>query len=293
MINKIKEIIRKLVGYNDLLKEYNDLYNRVLIYEEVIETREKLLIELNNKISELETKYEESKAKITELLHKESVDILELRSWYENKFGTRIWTYNFRGQGQEDVRLAFRYKDNNKKHLVRELNQKIIDKYNINEDFLPHELIEKVKQWFCVRSNWSYIFDHLNPLHPGTIDYWQEIDVSIERKRGDCEDLALLMHTLIRDLFDLYGYEDHKWRLKLCASGVLGEGGHAYNIWLHNDGGWYVIESTYDLFGNFQRAWLKSEMKDYNLYGSPWGFARPDRSFRGSGLSSLSNYRER
>ena len=288
MKDKIINWLREITGYFELSKELN---NRLLVAHDEIDLLNDKLMDLIKNNNELKTKYEVSKAEIEKLIKNKYFDVNEFKNWYENKFGSANWTYNFRGKGYEDVRLAFRFKDPKKHTLVRELNEQIINRYNINDDFLPHELIERVKQWFCVRGNWTYLLDHINDLHPGTIDYWQEIDVSIERKKGDCEDLALLMHMLIRDLFDLFGYEEHKWRLKLCASGVLGEGGHAYNIWLHNDGEWYVIESTYDLFGNFQRAWLKSPMKNYNLYRSPWGFARPDRSFRGSGLSSLDNYR--
>ena len=95
------------------------------------------------------------------------------------------------------------------------------------------------------------------------------------------------MHAVIVELLEMFNMSEYAWRLKFTASHVLGEGGHAYNIWLHDDGEWYVIESTYDLRGSFRRTWLKTPIRNNNMYYNFWGFARPDRSWKGYSITSL------
>lgn len=292
MKNKIIQILRNITGYNELQKKNEDQELRIMYLEDTIMTYEDLFRDLTQELGETKTKKEAAETTIKDMLHKETVNIEDVKHWYENRFGTRNWTYNFRGKGAEDTHLAFRYKDNEEgPKKLRNLSNEIIKRYSLVAP-TPLILIEKVKQYFNVRSHWVYVADRLNPIHPGVLDYWQEVDVSIDKRRGDCEDLALLMHSLILDLFLIFGFTSYSWRLKLSAGFVLGEGGHAYNVWLHDDGEWYVIESTYDLSGSFSRTWLKTPLRNNNLYVDVWGFARPDRSFKGYGVSSLSNYRE-
>ena len=278
MLDKIKDWVRTLVGYDELQIRYNVLEDRIKYYNEVIEDYERMLIENNKKLEEKEEQLKVANEEIFYLT--DFIDIDNFKSWYISRRGSQTWTYNWDNKGSKDVSKAFRYKDpkTGPTKLV-EITNEIIDLYNIDKP-TKTEIIERVKQYFTRRREWTYVYDHENPLHPGVPDYWQEIDVSIDRRRGDCEDLAILMHMIIRTMFDLFGYEDDKWRLVLTAGMMVGYGGHAYNLYLHDDGHYYVIESTFDLEGNFKRAWLKTPAIYNNLYQNFWGFATPERSQR-------------
>ena len=285
MTNPILKFIRNLVGYYELEQRYK---KETEVLEEEADEQSKIIADLKNEIKDLKIEKQAAKDTIQEMIHKEKVDILDVKSWYENKFPQEAWTYNFRAKGNEDVKYAFRFDKKDGKKVLRELSEEIIERYNMEKP-TPKEVIERVKQYFRIRRNWTYRTD----LQEYDMrEYWAPVDVSIKSRRGDCDSLALVMHMLIRDIFDIKGLQEHKWRLKLTASTVLGEGGHAFNIWLHDDGEWYVIESTYDLAGSFSRTWLKTPMRYNNLYQRLWGFARPDRSFRGTTYSALESYRE-
>jgi len=86
------------------------------------------------------------------------------------------------------------------------------------------------------------------------------------------------------------GILEHYWRIKIACGRLVGYGGHAFNIWLHDDGEWYVIESTYDLANSYKKTWLKTPIKNNNLYRDFWGFIRKDRSWL-SKYSSLQPYK--
>lgn len=180
MIEKIREILREWTGYNELLLNYNDLYNRVMVYEEVIEDREKLLIQLNKKMSDIEQKYEESKAKIAELLHKETVDILELRSWYENRRSSQPWIYNGNRLGSQDV---VKYLEVDDLLPFTRLAGEIIERYNITSDNTATEVITAMYRYWNLTSSWRYITDQAQFGKP---EMWETADRALATRRGDC-----------------------------------------------------------------------------------------------------------
>lgn len=74
-------------------------------------------------------------------------------------------------------------------------------------------------------------------------EYWQHPEETIQRKTGDCDDVALLVASLIR----MCGIP--AFRVKVCAGWVKtnkGKGGHAYCIYLkEKDNQWYVLDPVY------------------------------------------------
>ena len=216
----------------------------------------------------------------------EPLNILDLKEWYENKYGSKPWTYNFNSDGkQRDIKYALRETTGGAKFL-REYAQIIFDKYKPQT---PTEVVEVVMRWFKRSTAWKYTSDvkQFNKL-----DFWQTAEDSLNTFEGDCDDLAILMHCLIYHLLNLTGYESHYWRVKLCIADLLGEGGHALNVWLGDDGEWYAVESTYDLKGSFDRSWLKAPIKYNNLYKGFRGFARKDKSWNGN-LKVLDGYEDK
>ena len=267
----------KNIIYNLFFKKYDDEIDSLKVINQL------KIDELNNIINDLNIELIASKNQLKELLNDNKVNVNDYKDWYEFRFGNSSWFYNYDGNGSKDVKTAFRYKKENGKEIIRDLSNKIIDKYKLVNPTL-NNIIESVKKYFILRSNWTYVSDL---QEYGVPEYWAEVDVSATSRRGDCDSLALLMHMLILDIFEVFNLQHNYWRLKLAASTVLGEGGHAYNLWLHDDGEWYVIESTYDLQNSFRRTWLKTPVRNNNLYVNFWGFARPDRSFKGYNVASL------
>lgn len=249
---------------------------------------ESMFNKLVEEYDEQKVKLDAAEAQIKKLLSDKTVDVLALRDWYEEKFGVTTWLYPIYGDGVlRDARRALLVPDE-EQYIIDLLADEIIARYNI-VGASPTELVERVKQYFTVKNNWTYVTD---AEQYGKADYWERADKSAVTRRGDCEDLSILMHCVIHSLLLKFELQEHYFRLKMTASRVLGEGGHAYNIWLHDDGEWYAVESTYDLQGSFKRTWLKTPIKNNNLYVDFWGFARKDRSFKGVGISSLEKHEE-
>ena len=264
-----------------------------------LEDKEKLIKEKDEEILLLHSNLKDSELIITELearledikksLKKKTVDINDFKDYYENKKESSSWRYPFLGDGvYRDVKLALRDSTDGEKKL-RGAARGLIEEFALNSDDKPELVIESVIKYFRKKNNWSYKKDEENSAQGKKRDFWQKAEVSWESRVGDCEDLSILMHNLIYYIFDILGLGKHYWRLEFSAWVLISnEGGHAQNTWLGEDGEWYVIESTYDLTGSFSRTWLKTPIRYNNLYKKPLGWARKDRSWRGS-ISSLEN----
>jgi len=130
-----------------------------------------------------------------------------------------------------------------------------------------------------VDSNWEWDYTRDSEKF-GRIEYWQAPDKSAHGREGDCDDLTLLMHVVLRRVLEMSGMEDSVWRVRLAASRTL-SGGHAYNIWLAEDCEWYVMESTMDMDGSLERTWLETPLRQNNFYYDFYGFATPEQTWRG------------
>lgn len=289
MINIIIKFLKKIFGDDGIMIIKKDKYDKIKTKLLSLEKEMKSLLEDNNilkeELEETEVKLIEANKKIEELSNEGIVDVESLKNVYLSRLGNKTWVYNWDGKGDKPVEDAFRYKNSSTgPSKLKDMAVEIKKEYNFKR---PNKvkIIESIKDYFTDKSNWTYVYDEKNRNHLGIKDYWQEIDVSIDSRRGDCEDLAILMHMLIRTLFDMFNYTDSKWRLLLTAGRMVGYGGHAYNVWLHDDGYYYVIESTYDLEGSFKRTWLKTPVAYNNLYRDFWGFANPRYSRRNASFS--------
>ena len=264
----------------DIIKTYKKglLYDELLSKSSEQSQKETALIE---QINDLQTNKELLKKEIKTLLSEGKIDVQSLKNYYENKYGKAIWLYEYDNSGtRKDVKGALRILD---EEPLKKLSNKIIKRYNLKTRTPPQKIVEKIMRYFILRKEWTYKSD--------TYEFWTPANISCETRTGDCDDLAILMHNMIYYVFEKLGLSDYYWRIKLCASGILNQGGHAFNIWLHEDGEWYVVESTYDLVGSWKKTWLKTPIKNNNLYQNYWGFARKDRSWKGK-LSSLEPYRD-
>lgn len=98
-----------------------------------------------------------------------------------------------------------------------------------------------------------------------TIEFWEDSDITLQRKTGDCEDFALAFKTLCLTC----GIPDY--RVKVVAGDVV-QGdyklvGHAYPIVLYKDE-WYVFDCTYHVDKTPLKDRIK--VKNDNRYKSIW-----------------------
>jgi hypothetical protein len=279
MINKIKEFIHYGVNgkqieeeltqvINDLSIRHNDLWRELWI--------------VSNELLEVQEKYDLSKEQIAELLKKETLDILELKSWYEGRRNQSTWFYNGNRLGHADVR---RYLIPSDIKPFTDLANEIIERYKLDFENTPTEVITAMYRYWNLKSSWTYMTDM---AQYGQVEYWEDPTVALKKRRDDCETKAKCMLNTATEMLRLLNKEEHEWRLTFIASVVAGEGGHAYLTWLHDDGEYYVVESTYYEESSKGKTWLRTPMRFNNMYQSPWGFATKTRSWIGSNNALLS-----
>ena len=83
-------------------------------------------------------------------------------------------------------------------------------------------------------------------------EFWQFAFETLIRKKGDCEDGAILMANIMLKSGVPY------WRIRLNAGSVLG-GGHAYVTYLAEDNEWYILDWCYWYTGKLNKKWKDSE----------------------------------
>jgi len=205
-------------------------------------------------------------------------NILEYKKQYELQRVQKPYKYAFKGDGIDiDIKWALHLDKEQEEAFKKECIQPLIKQYKPKT---VYDVLEFPQKYFSKSQNWKYQKEQ-GDLWSIAIDSWRTLV-------GDCDDLAILMHNIIYYTLLELGYEEHAWRL-LFVSGILnGEGGHAFNMWLHDDGYYYVIESTYDLSGSFNRNWLNTPVNFDNTYKSFRGFATKQKSWVGS-MSALKN----
>ena len=271
MIKKIQELICNYDQYREEIQQQN--INHSIHVQELQDTND-----------EERTKRKAAEKELKKLLEQNRLDILELKNWYYTRFSRQpSWYYNAYSNGTREVSGVIRAGD---QEIIKKASEKLIKDSNLNKNNTPEEVIENIAGYFMKRGNWTYVIDN---IEHGVREYWAPASKSWETRRGDCDSLAILMHNLIHYMFKELKLEQHYWRLKFTAMGTLTEA-HAFNIWLGEDGEWYVLESTLDLSGSFKKTWLRTPLRNNNLYtGNPWGFADREKSWRGL-LSSLQPY---
>lgn len=112
-------------------------------------------------------------------------------------------------------------------------------------------------------------------------DYWRTPKETIDAKfKVDCEDIAVF----IQYVYDIVFKDDN--RLFLALGGACTEDGwnafnHAYSIWLHDDGHFYVIESAVGSSGVYS-TYIEKALRDF-------GKVPQDKNVRYGNLAWLAN----
>lgn len=264
----------------NLMQTYNKgkLYDALLKkYQGELATN-KSLAEVAAQQLVLQNKYDSLKEQYELLLNAGKLNILDLIDWFEGNRNKDSWIYDGVRLGSVDVKKYLVVSEDGQKVMVKAADE-LIAKFSLTKDSLPEEIPRSLMKHFKYKSNWTYKYDKDKFGKP---EFWQSADKSWIDKEGDCDDLAILMHVLAYFIFLKLKMLDHYRRLTFTCGKLAGEGGHAFNTWLHDDGQYYVVESTFDLDGSYYKTWLRTPIKYNNMYQTFWGFATIYRSWKGS-----------
>jgi hypothetical protein len=268
----------------NFIKQLINTYNKGLEFDEVQKALD-IAIELNNELRDsnlgLRSDLQVALVRIEEL-EKELADTKKISSDTEKVFTTEElvkalkskirpdpYEYPFKGDGRPyDIKYSLIYKD---KEIVYKYANEI---QSIYKPTTPLECIEAVTKYFIFVKKPRYVKD-------GAIDIWEPADEFLKTFKGDCDTTAITMHVLIRELLIMNGLEEYYPRLFLHIQENYLEG-HANNIWLHDDGSFYTIESTIDVSGTYSRKWLKVPLENDSFYKRCLGIANLLGSHKGS-----------
>ncbi|RKZ04239.1 hypothetical protein DRQ25_17225 [Candidatus Fermentibacteria bacterium] len=160
---------------------------------------------------------------------KEEPTMAELKdaNYWDNKYPKNKVTYKARGIYSMDVRNLIL----NKSCILENVAVNYRDKGNYDQQALA--LLE------FVISHMTYVSDDKLYNQP---EFWQHPEITLAMSKGDCEDGALLLASLMR-ITGIPAY-----RVKLCAGWVKAnkkKEGHAYVIYLADDNEWYTLDWCY------------------------------------------------
>lgn len=196
----------------------------------------KLITKLENEYSEMKTELDMYKSIQTDMGGKGSfINWLKglfktppsNADYWNNKWSRSPITYRARGYGGKRYLMDIRSTILNKSYI---LNPKV---RGLTDDSKALELLK------YVRDNLRYVSDSHNY---NEVEYWQHPEITIQKGTGDCEDGSILLASLMR----IAGIPAYK--VKVCAGWVktrTGRGGHAYVIYLADDGEWYPLDWCY------------------------------------------------
>ena len=241
---------------------------------ELLHDSNNTIVALNNNISELKTKVEELEA-INNILSiplvpsdYKKIDILDYKNKYLNSFSQSPYKYPFTGGTDIDIKYSLRV-NTDKMDIVTEYRDKIDEKYNPQS---PLECVESVMKYFLFVKRPKYLSEKK--------DLWAPANEFLETWEDDCDATAIAMNVLTRELLIKKGFKEHSWRIMLFVNDNYLTG-HAANIWLHDDGWYYTVESTIDLKGSYTYKWLNVPTYYDSFYKTYRGVATPEKSFTG------------
>jgi len=231
---------------------------------------------LGKKVDELQKSLKEARQSIKQLKKDDAStpNPEELKNFFMYPDEQARWTYDIRGKGQRPVKYVFAVSDES---LIVEEAQEVVTKGGLRRKNNPTQVADYFYRYVENNWDWDYTTDRKNF---GKIEYWMAPDDALEEMEGDCDDKALAMHMVLRQVLKEAGFADSVWRIRFVASRTL-SGGHAYNIWLAEDCEWYVIESTMDAEGSRAKTWGNTPLRENNFYYDFYGFATPEQTWRG------------
>jgi len=262
--SKLINTYKKGTAYDGLFKEFQELLKIISVERKQFSN---VIDGLENENILMYKDLEECTLELSETHTEPIVDTFDLEGTLGNLLrltGSRAFKYDIRGDGNKvSIKYSLVVKDQD---VVSLYGDKIYNSYSPKN---PLECVEAVTKYFLYKKRPIYVRDN---VQFGKRDYWNPADKFLKTFRGDCEDWSVAMHLLIKYLLDKIDCSEHYKRLYLHVNDNYLEP-HANNLWLHNDGFFYTIESSIDPKGTFKKKWLKVPLKNDSFYTKTWGIA--------------------
>lgn len=211
------------------IKDYPLLSNSL---SEALETNKRLMVEnidTNNLLSECISK--------NSTLDKED----EMEKYWNNKRAKQFIPYKARNSIDMDVRVFCG-------------KNELTPNYSGNYD----KIVKISMDWVKFHIEYSLLDEGVKG------EFWKFPFETVNDKRGDCEDQAILLHSILITNGIPY------YRLRLNAGWVKvreGKGGHCWLTYLAEDNEWYVIDTT---FWFNESKDLKLKWKEAEKYLEVW-----------------------
>jgi len=212
---------------------FND--NEILLLKEDVTEANTIINDLLKEIEMYQEDLTEAKKEIKELLSEleQEGNNNELEQYWNNKYAKGEVYY----AGREGIRMDVRQFINENDYGIPTVN-------GSNNDAKANNALKWVK------NNIRYtLSDETNG------EFWKYSWETLNKKRGDCEDGAILMMNIMIKSGIPY------WRIRLNAGDVEG-GGHAYITYLReSDNEWYILDWCYwyNESVNFKKTWNKAK----------------------------------
>ena len=239
-----------------------------------IKNHDKLLAELHEAekdILQLENEVRKLEKLTVPTLKKISVDDSE---YWNSKWEKSVVFYNSPKRGMVITHL----KDRDIAELT--LVAKTLMKENnfTNPDQVPIAVLKWLEKSF-VSGKFTYQTERG--------EEWSTPEETLKKRNDDCDGWGIVEYYLIRTLFkQLNQWDGVKHRLKCLAGNVNNygsipsqAGGHFYLNWLHSDGEWYTVESTYyrqkaiDLYGQLPQKLNPAYGTIWFSFNSDWSWS--------------------
>ena len=186
-------------------------------------------------------------------------------NYFLSKFMYHQRRYYIRGHGENRVDLSNFIKESMSDDKIK-IRSAWFKSMNEGQDGYDDIVID-ILRW--VWGNTDYVSDQESW---GVPEYWQNARTTLDKKKGDCEDGAILLLSLARNagvpenrIFLTCGYVDYN----------KGTSGHAYVTYRGDDGVNYILDWCY--FYDKRRI-PNHKTVDDKRYWTPWWFGN-DRGF--------------
>lgn len=199
------------------------------------------------------------------------------KNYWDNKWKQSPVVYNGRALRGKSDRIAVDVKsfiiDND------EMLQQIISRYNLKKGNYDDTALA-IQQWVVKFLTYKYDEESVN-----VPEFWQFPFETLQSEIGDCEDGAILITAL------LINTGVPAWRTKVAAGYVQSsptapQGGHAYNIYLADDGEWRVLDWCYyqDSHVQVKDKPLAKNGGQKNSYKDTWFTFNNEHAWAGSSI---------
>lgn len=260
-----------------MIKTVHDIWNRIVDYPNL----QRANIELLDQVTNFQARFHSCSSALSKLKKKLEKPSVHDAEYWDNKWEkSRI---RYRAPKAKEVTKYVKYREIKE---VSDIARNVINASPLNADdvdAVPIAVLKWLEKQFKAR-RFKYKLDKGED--------WATSEVLLERKYGDCDDWGILEYYLIREIFTQLNIWEHvKHRLK-CVAGNVNRygsipstaGGHFYLNWLHSDGQWYTVESTY-YRSNAINNYGKMPQKYNSAYGVIWFSFNEDYSWTQNSLT--------